>query len=69
MNAIEQGIITVTTKEKLMQYESDKVNLKARITKFKTRNNKPLDKSAVKAFLYDFENREYTKPENRYKLL
>lgn len=35
MNAIEQGIITVTTKEKLMQYESDKANLEARITKLK----------------------------------
>ena len=37
MNAIQQGIITVTTEEKLMQYESDKANLEARITKFKTR--------------------------------
>ena len=69
MNAIEQGIITVTTKEKLMQYESDKANLEARITKLKIRTIQPLDKSTVKAFLHDFENRDYTKPENRFRLL
>ena len=69
MNAIEQGIITVTTKEKLMQYESDKANLEACITKLKTCTIQPLDKSTVKAFLHDFENRDYTKPENRFRLL
>ena len=69
MNAIEQGIITVTTKEKLMQYESDKANLETRITKLKTRTIQPLDKSTVKAFLHDFENRDYTKPENKFRLL
>ena len=45
MNAIEQGIITVTTKEKLMQYESDKANLETRITKLKTRTIQPLDRA------------------------
>ncbi len=69
MNAIEQGIITVTTKEKLMQYESDKANLEARITKLKTRTIQQLYKSTVKAFLHDFEDRDYTKPENRFRLL
>ncbi len=69
MTAIEQGIITSTTKEKLMQYESEKTDIENKLLSIKNKSIQPLEFDNVKAFLHDFERQDYTKPECRYRLL
>ena len=50
MAAIEQGIITVTTKEKLMQLESEKTDLETKLNSILNKEVKPLTISEVRGF-------------------
>ena len=50
MTAIEQGIITVTTKEKLMQLESEKTDLETKLNSILNKEVKPLTISEVRGF-------------------
>ena len=69
MKAIEEGIITSTTKEKLLAYESLKADLLEQIATAKNKSIKPLELSEVMAFLKGFAELDYSKEENRTRLL
>lgn len=69
MSAIEQGIITTTTKEKLMLYESEKTDIENKLMTIKNKSTKPLDVGDVRAFLKGFERLDYTEPKYRSRLL
>ena len=69
INAIEQGILTPTTKEKLMQYESDKSDLENKLAVAVNKSTKPLTVSEVKGFLNDFASKDYSQAESRQRLL
>ena len=69
MKAIKEGIITSTTKEKLLAYESLKADLLEQIATAKNKSIKPLETSEVMAFLKGFAELDYSKEENRTRLL
>src|SRR5574344_572829 len=69
MNAIEQGIITTTTKEKLQEYENSKAELEHSLVIEREKDIKPLEIGNVKSFLNDFASRDYSNPTNRHRLL
>ena len=69
MKAIEEGIITSTTKEKLLTYESLKTELLEQIATAKNKSIKPLETSEIMAFLKGFAELNYSKEENRTRLL
>lgn len=58
MNAIEQGIITATTKERLMEAEERKNALLSAIAKEEIKKP-PITKEHIEFFLYDMKNKIY----------
>lgn len=67
-NAIEEAIIPSTTK-KLLAHESLKADLLEQIATAKNKSIKPLEISEVMAFLKGFAELDYSKEENRTRLL
>lgn len=57
--AIEQGIVTKSTKERLISLEAQKEELESKISLEKTRQIKPLEVDKVKAFLTYFARKKY----------
>lgn len=57
--AIEQGIVTKSTKERLISLETQKEELENRISLEKARQIKPLEVDRVKAFLTYFARKKY----------
>ena len=57
--AIEQGIVTKSTKERLISLETQKEELESKISLEKTRQIKPLEVDKVKAFLTYFARKKY----------
>lgn len=69
MLAIESGIITPTTKEKLMTYESEKFDLDEKLSTAKNKVIQPITENDVKQFINSFASLDYTKTDNRKRLL
>lgn len=69
MLAIESGIITPTIKEKLMSYESEKFDLDEKLATTKNRAVQPISENDVKQFINSFASLDYTKTDNRKRLL
>ena len=61
--AIAQGIITKSTKDKLLELEQQSALLEDKIAVAKARQIQPLNYEQVKAFLYYFANKQYTNDE------
>lgn len=61
--------ITSTTKEKLLAYEGLKADLSEQIATAKNKSIKPLETSEVMVFLKGFAELDYSKEENRTRLL
>lgn len=57
--AIEQGIVTKSTKERLISLETQKDELEAKISLEKAKQIKPLEVDKVKAFLTYFARKKY----------
>ena len=57
--AIEQGIVTKSTKERLISLETQKEELESKISLEKAKQIKPLEVDKVKAFLNFFVHRKY----------
>lgn len=57
--AIEQGIVTKSTKERLISLETQKEELESKILLEKSRQIKPLEVDKVKAFLTYFARKKY----------
>ena len=57
--AIEQGIVTKSTKERLISLETQKEELESKISLEKARQIKPLEVDKVKAFLTYFARKKY----------
>lgn len=57
--AIEQGIVTKSTKERLISLETQKEELESKILLEKARQIKPLEVDKVKAFLTYFARKKY----------
>ena len=57
--AIEQGIVTKSTKERLISLETQKEELESKISLEKARQIKPLEVDRVKAFLTYFARKKY----------
>ncbi len=57
--AIEQGIVTKSTKERLISFETQKEEIESKISLEKARQIKPLEVDKVKAFLNFFAYRKY----------
>ena len=57
--AIEQGIVTKSTKERLISHETQKEELESKISLEKARQIKPLEVDKVKAFLTYFARKKY----------
>ncbi len=67
--AIEQGIITPTTKEKLLSLENEKAEIESKIAIIKNRMIEPMTVEKTKKYLSNFAKLDYTTDKNRYKLL
>ena len=65
MAAIEDGIYTKSTKEKLLSLEAAQEDLEARITIEKAKQIKPLELCDVKAFLNYFAHKKYQNDEEK----
>lgn len=63
--AIEQGIVTKSTKERLISLETQKEELESKISLEKARQIKPLEVDKVKAFLNFFVHRKYEKDQEK----
>ena len=59
LTAIEQGIVTKSTKERLISLETQKEELESKISLEKARQIKPLEVDKVKAFLTYFARKKY----------
>ena len=69
LKAIEEGVLTRTTKDRLMKYESEKEDIESRLVIEQNKSTKPIEFSQVKAFLSAFANKDYSKQINRHRLL
>ena len=65
MDALENGIYTKSTKEKLLTLEAAQENLEAKIVIEKSKQVKPLELCDVKAFLNYFAHKKYQKDEEK----
>ncbi len=65
LSAIEQGIITKATKERLLELEARKEELESKIAVEQARQIQPLDLATVKAFLGYFARKKYESDEAR----
>ena len=59
LSAIEQGVVTKSTKERLLTLETQKEEIEAKIALEKARQIKPLEVDKVKAFLNFFARKKY----------
>ena len=59
LNAIAAGIVTKSTKDRMLTLEAQKEELESRIATEKTNAIQPLKFEMVRAFLYYFANKEY----------
>lgn len=59
LTAIAQGIITKSTKDKLLELEQQNALLEDKIAVVKARQIQPLNYEQIKAFLYYFANKQY----------
>lgn len=64
-----KGVVTDTTKERLMENESKKADLLEILEITKNKALKPIDESDVKKYLYAYKKLDYTQKENRNKIL
>lgn len=69
MHAIESGIITPTTKESLMNYKSLKIDVDKKLSSAKNKSIKSITKDDVNKFINSFAGLDYTKSDNRERLL
>lgn len=60
LNAIAAGIVTKSTKDRMLILEAQKEELESRIATEKTNVIQPLKFETVRAFLYYFANKEYS---------
>lgn len=65
LTAIEQGIITKATKDRMLELESQKEELEDEIALEKAKQVQPLDLASVKAFLNYFAKKKYESDEAR----
>ena len=65
LSAIAAGIVTKSTKERMLSLEAQKEELKNKIGLEKQRNIPPLKYETVRAFLYYFANKEYKSDEEK----
>lgn len=59
LSAVEQGLVTKSTKERLIALETQKEELESKISLEKARQIKPLEVDKVKAFLTYFARKKY----------
>ena len=59
LQAIEQGIITKTTKERLLALEEEKEDIEAKIVYEECHTLKPLERDKIKKFLSIYANEEF----------
>ena len=65
LSAIAAGIVTKSTKERMLSLEAQKEELENKIELEKQRNIPPLKYETVRAFLYYFANKEYKSDEEK----
>ena len=65
LSALEQGIVTKTTKERMLALEAQKEELETKIALEKARQVEPLSLEMVKSFLYYFAHKKYETEEAR----
>ncbi len=65
MTAIESGILTKTTKERLLALEEQKEELEAKLANEESNQIKPLKYEDVKAFITYFANKKYSNNEEK----
>ena len=68
MNAIEQGIITTTTKQRMIELENTKEELELKIIKEEIKHP-PLTKDGLIFWLQRFRSMEVTKKEHKQRLI
>ena len=68
MNAIEQGIITTTTKQRMIELENTKEELELKIIKEEIKHP-PLTKDGLIFWLQRFRSMEVTKKGHRQRLI
>jgi len=69
MAAIENGIFTKTTKERLLQLEAEQSELEAKISEEETRSVKPLEVNEVKKFMTYFAYMKFEKGEEKNEFI
>ena len=62
---MEQGVVTKTTKDRMLALETQKEELEGKIALEKSRQAEPLSLETVKAFLYYFAHKQYETDEAR----
>ena len=65
LSAMEQGVVTKTTKDRMLALETQKEELEGKIALEKARQTEPLFLETVKAFLYYFAHKKYETDEAR----
>ncbi len=65
LSAIAAGIVTKSTKEKLLELERQSVELESKIAVEKARQIQPLDYEKIKAFLTYFAKKQYKNDEEK----
>ena len=65
LNAIAAGVVTKSTKEKMLELEARKESLEDKIAVEKNRAIQPLKYETVRAFLYYFANKKYESDEEK----
>ena len=65
LSALEQGIVTKTTKDRMLALEAQKEELEGKIALEKSRQTEPLSLEMVKSFLYYFAHKKYETDEAR----
>lgn len=69
VDAIEQGIVTPTTKEKLLSLEKEKAELENKLAIAKNKCVEPMTVEKATKYLNNFAKQDYTKDKNRFKIL
>lgn len=69
MNAIEQGVVTATTKSRLLDLEQQKSDLENQIAVEESMSKKPIDFAEAYDFLQEYANLNYETEEAKAKLL
>lgn len=69
MKAIEQGVVTSTTKSRLLELEQQKTDTENQIAFEEANEKKPIAFDDAYAFLQEYANLDYTTEESKEKLL